>query len=103
MLFLDTATIAGNPKEVSAVDEARRKEIKNVLVSANAASRRAATSANFSQRNGRTGRTGVPPFFHLCPRFSFSGIAGLPRSSLYRLTRLSLSPCFTYHSPRSCK
>src|SRR5207237_10881219 len=60
MLFSDTATIAGNPKEVSAVDEARRKEIKNVLVSANAASRRAATSANFSQRNGRTGRTGVP-------------------------------------------
>ena len=82
MLFSGTATVAGDPKEVSVVDEARRKEIKKVLVSANAARRRAAASANFSQRSGRTGRTGVPPFFHLCPRFSFSGIAGLPRPSL---------------------
>src|SRR2546429_1142965 len=41
--------------------------------------------------------------FHLLLRLSFSGTCGLPRFSLQRLNRCKRSPCFTSHSPKSCK
>src|SRR6266513_2284378 len=41
--------------------------------------------------------------FHLLLRLSFSGTCGLPRFSLQRLKRCRRSPCFTSHSPKSCK
>src|SRR5262249_45245114 len=84
--------------------EARRKSIEKLIAKPIADASRAAISTNLGQRGALIGRTTAPDAcFHLLPRLSFSGRCGLPRLSLQRLTKCSLSPYFTSHSPKSCK
>src|SRR5437667_3489852 len=74
------------------------------MAKATAKTSKTAVSTYLGQRGVMTGRMLTPDVcFHLLPRLSLSGRCGLPRLSLQRLTRCSLSPCFTSHSPRSCK
>src|SRR5262245_1168132 len=86
--------IAGHP---------RRKRIQKPVAKAKANTSEAAISANFGHQGPLIGRSApVDACFHFL-RLSFSGRCGLPRVSLYRLTKCNLSPCFTSHSPKLCK
>src|SRR5438552_17424162 len=62
-----------------------------------------AVSTYLVQLRAPTGRTATASCLHLRRRLSFSGICGLPRPSLWRLNTCKRRPCFTSHSPRSCK
>src|SRR5436309_10172781 len=105
MLFSGTRTVAllavSSERGDAVGDDARLKKIKELATRATADTTKATTSRGFGHR-GLTGRTTAGLCFHL-PRLSFSGTCGLPRLSLWRLKRCSLRPCFTSHSPRSCK
>src|SRR6266545_2591755 len=85
------------------IGDPRRKRIEKLVAKTRADTNKTAISANFGQRGARIGRTGTAACVHLLPRLSFSGTCGLPRFSLWRLTRCSLSPYFTSHSPKSYK
>ena len=99
-----TAPATPSGGDCAIVGELRRKKIEKLIAKARADTNKAATSARFCQRGTLSGRTSAPDAcFHLFPRLSFSGTRGLPRPSLQRLNRCRRSPCFTSHSPRSCK
>src|SRR5437762_3071959 len=84
--------------------DARWKNIKELIAKATAETTKTAVSTYLGQRGVMSGRMLTPDVcFHLLPRLSLSGRCGLPRLSLQRLTRCSLSPCLTSHSPRSRK
>jgi hypothetical protein len=82
--------------------KARWKRIKELIARAAADTTKVTTSANLGEPGdviGRTAEVCFDPF----PRLSLLGTCGLPRSSLYKLNTCKRSPCFTSHSPRSCK
>src|SRR5437762_6303378 len=73
--------------------------IKRAIVDAS----KTAVSTYLVQLRALSGRTATASCLHLRRRLSFSGICGLPRPSLWRLNTGKRRPCFTSHSPRSCK
>src|SRR4026208_2240367 len=89
------AAVASAAGALVAVVGARLKKIKELITRATVDTRMAINSTDGGQRGAPIGRTGAAACFHLFPRLSFSGRCGFPRSSLYRLTRCSLSPYFT--------
>src|SRR5205809_4453068 len=82
--------------------DSRRRKIETVIANATAETSEAAVSRNFGDQGGLTGRGEAAFCFHL-RRLSLSGICELPRPFLQRLNKCRRSPCFTSHSPRSCK
>src|SRR5947208_5770959 len=87
-----------------AVDgDARWKKIKELITRAIVDTSKVTISAILGQRGALIGRTPTPDACFLFLRLSFSGTCGLPRLSLYMLKRCKRRPCFTSHSPRSCK
>src|SRR5206468_12311609 len=107
MLFsgIGNPTAAAFPEEERATaGEPRREKTEKLIAKATAETSKTAVSTYLGQRGVMTGRMLTPDVcFHLLPRLSLSGRCGLPRLSLYKLTRFSLTPCFTSHSPSSCK
>src|SRR6266487_3349957 len=79
----------------------QRRKIEKPTAKAAADKSKATTSTDFGQRGALIGRIGAPACFHLFPRLSLSGRAGLPRPSLNRFTTSTLKPCFTSHSPNT--
>src|SRR5216110_2172891 len=85
------------------LSDTRWKKVKELITIARAATTKASTNRDLGRRGRLTGRTMSDSCFHLLLRLSFSGTCGLPRFSLQRLKRCRRSPCFTSHSPRSCR
>src|SRR4029077_14748010 len=83
------------------LSDTRWKKVKELITIARAATTKANTSRDLSRR--LIGRITSDSCFHLLLRLSFSGTCGLPRFSLQRLKRCGRRPCFTSHSPKSCK
>src|SRR4029077_5191747 len=85
------------------LSDTRWKKVKELITIARAVTTKVSTSRDLGRRGGLAGRTLSSSCFHLLLRLSFSGTCGLPRFSLQRLNRCKRSPCFTSHSPKSCK
>src|SRR5438874_6982091 len=83
--------------------DTRWKKVKELITIARAATTKASTSRDLGRQGRLTGRTMSDSCFHFLLRLSLSGISGLPRLSLQRLNKCRRSPCFTSHSPRSCR
>src|SRR6266480_1308222 len=64
----------------------QRRKIEKLTARTAANKSKAITSTDFGQRAALIGRIGAPACFHLFPRLSLSGRAGLPRPSLQRFT-----------------
>src|SRR5947199_10158955 len=100
MLFSGIATralAAGAPGTGALVagSGARLKKIKELITRAIADTSKVTVSTILGHRGALIGRTLTPGGRFLFPRLSFSGICGLPRLALWRLTRYSLRPYFT--------
>src|SRR5205823_13315146 len=85
------------------VGGARFKKIRELITRATADTRKAVISTTLGNRGAVIGRTLLAEAGLLLPRRSLSGTCGLPRPSLYRLTKCSRRPYLTSRSPRSCK
>src|SRR5882724_11520520 len=108
MLFSGIKTVALLAVPSGGVDgvilsDTRWKKVKELITIARAATAKASTSRDLGRRGRLTGRTMSDSCFHLLLRLSLSGTCGLPRFSLQRLNMCRRNPCFTSHSPRSCR
>ena len=82
----------------------RRRKIDKLKASEPAANKMITMNGIFGQGSAITGRIAARAAgFHLLLRLNFAGGTEFPRPSLHRLKTFSRSPCFTSHSPKSCK
>src|SRR5207249_5941773 len=95
--------VASGGADVIFGDVARWKRNDELITRAIVDASKTAVSTYLVQLRALSGRTATASCLHLRRRLSFSGICGLPRPSLWRLNTCKRRPCFTSHSPRSCR